>query len=290
MSFPDHSINPLHAGAGFKPEHLDAILSTSSPVGFLEVHAENYMGDGGMPHRQLTAIRERFPLSLHGVGLSIGGEAPLDEGHLKRLRTLDDRYEPALFSEHLAWSTHDTAYLADLLPVPYDDETLARVCDHIDRVQDVMGRRMALENPSTYVAFERSTMEEVEFITAVASRTGCGLLLDVNNVFVASTNQDRSPEEYLDDFPVDAVMEIHLAGHAVEEDEEGRPLLIDTHDRQVDAAVWSLYERVIGRTGPVPTLIEWDGDVPAWTVLVEEAARANRILASNATASDRRAA
>ena len=267
------------AGAGFKPEHLQDILESGARVGFFEVHAENYMGAGGLPHAQLSRLAEDYALSLHGVGLSIGGEGPLDEAHLARLAELDRRYRPALFSEHLAWSTHDMHYLADLLPVPYDDETLGRVCDHVDRVQEVVGRRMLLENPSTYVAFERSTMGEIEFIAAVARRTGCGLLLDVNNVHVASTNQARDPVAYLDAFPVEHVGEVHLAGHAVDGDEEGRPLLIDSHDREVDEAVWSLYRRLLARTGPLPTLIEWDGDVPAWSVLHSEIERASAILA-----------
>ena len=279
MPFPAHAPVPARAGAGLKPDHVDEILATNASVGFFEVHAENYMGEGGLPHRQLTAIRERYALSLHGVGLSIGGEAPLDEGHLERLRVLNERYEPALFSEHLAWSTHHDHYLADLLPVPYDEPTLARVCDHVDRVQEVVGRRMLLENPSTYVAFERSTMSEIDFIAAVAERTGCGLLLDVNNVHVASTNQNRSSVDYLDAFPVEHVGEVHLAGHAIDADEHGAPLLIDSHDRAVDAAVWSLYERLVARAGPLPTLIEWDGDVPAWPVLMGEIELASAVMA-----------
>ena len=266
------------AGAGLKPDHVDEILSTRPSVGFFEVHAENYMGDGGLPHRQLTAIREHYALSLHGVGLSIGGEGPLNEDHLARLKALNERYEPALFSEHLAWSTHFDTYMPDLLPVPYDEPTLSRVCDHIDRVHEVMGRRMLLENPSTYVAFERSTMSEIEFVATVAKRTGCGLLLDVNNVFVASTNQDRSPESYLDAFPIEHVGEIHLAGHAVDEDEHGAPLLIDSHDREVDEAVWALYARLIERIGPAPTLIEWDGNLPDWPVLMSEIDRASDVM------------
>ena len=279
MPFPAHAPVPARAGAGLKPDHVDEIIATNASVGFFEVHAENYMGEGGLPHRQLTAIRERYALSLHGVGLSIGGEAPLDEEHLERLHVLNERYEPALFSEHLAWSTHHDHYLADLLPVPYDEPTLARVCDHVDRVQEVVGRRMLLENPSTYVAFERSTMSEIDFIAAVAERTGCGLLLDVNNVHVASTNQNRSSVDYLDAFPVEHVGEVHLAGHAIDADEHGAPLLIDSHDRAVDAAVWSLYERLVARAGPLPTLIEWDGDVPAWPVLMGEIELASAVMA-----------
>jgi uncharacterized protein (UPF0276 family) len=271
---------PARAGAGLKGEHVPEILQGRPDIGFFEVHAENYMGAGGMPHRLLEAIRRDYPLSLHGVGLSIGGDQPLDRAHLERLAALNARYEPGLFSEHLAWSTHDTTYFNDLLPVPYDDATLERVCDHIDEVQETVGRRMLLENPSTYVAFEQSTMSELDFLTEIARRTGCGLLLDVNNVFVSCTNHERSAKDYLAAFPMDAVGEIHLGGHAPDTDDAGRPLLIDAHDREVDEAVWTLYETVIARTGPLPTLIEWDNDVPAWPVLMAEAEAANRILAA----------
>jgi len=280
---------PARAGAGLKADHVTAILEERADIGFFEVHAENYMGAGGPPHRQLEAIRERYPLSLHGVGLSIGGEGALDTEHLGRLAELNRRYEPGLFSEHLAWSTHDTVYYNDLLPVPYDRATLDRVCDHIDEVQETVGRRMLLENPSTYIAFAHSTMSELEFLTEITRRTGCGLLLDVNNVYVSSTNHVRSPEAYLEAFPMEAVGEIHLGGHAPDLDDEGRPLLIDAHDRAVDAAVWRLYESVIRRHGAVPTLIEWDNDVPAWPVLFAQAQEADRILASSLPAGLKRA-
>ena len=280
---------PARAGAGLKPEHVAEILETGADVGFFEVHAENYMGAGGPPHRQLEAIRERYPLSLHGVGLSIGGEGPLDSDHLKRLAELNRRYEPGLFSEHLAWSTHDTTYYNDLLPVPYDEATLARVCDHIDEVQDVVGRPMLLENPSTYVAFEQNTMSELEFLKEIARRTGCGLLLDINNVYVSCINHQRSAEDYLAAFPMSAVGEIHLGGHAPDTDDAGRPLLIDAHDREVDAAVWTLYETVVRRHGALPTLIEWDNEVPEWPVLQAETQAADRILAGHATAALRQA-
>jgi len=269
---------PARAGAGLKPEHAAEILRMEADIGFFEVHAENYMGAGGPPHRQLEAIREKYPLSLHGVGLSIGGRQPLDREHLKRLAALNARYEPGLFSEHLAWSTHDTSYFNDLLPVPYDRATLERVCDHIDEVQETVGRRMLLENPSTYVAFEQSTMSELEFITEIARRTGCGLLLDVNNVYVSCVNHERSPEDYLAAFPVSEVGEIHLGGHAPDTDDAGRPLLIDAHDRAVDEAVWRLFESVVETHGALPTLIEWDNDIPAWEVLRAEAQSADRIL------------
>lgn len=273
----DHVI-PARAGVGFKPEHAPEILASAPAVSFFEVHAENYMGAGGAPHRILEAIREKYPLSLHGVGLSIGGESPLDREHLARLKSLNQRYEPGLFSEHLAWSTHDTTFFNDLLPVPYTRETLNRVCDHVDQVQDVVGRQMLLENPSTYVAFAQSTMGEIEFIAEIAKRTGCGLLLDVNNVHVSCTNHERSAADYLLDFPMHLVQEIHLGGHAPDKDDLGRPLLIDAHDRKVDEQVWQLYAEVISRVGPIPTLVEWDNDVPNWPVLVEEAQAAEAIL------------
>jgi len=236
------------------------------------------MGDGGLPHAQLTKLRADYPISLHGVGLSIGGEQPLDVDHLQRLKALNERYEPFLFSEHLAWSTHDDHYFNDLLPVPYNEPVLARVCEHIEQVQDVMGRQMLLENPSTYVAFEQSTMGEIEFIAAIAERTGCALLLDVNNVYVSATNHEYSPEVYLDDFPTQHVKEIHLAGHAPDVDDAGRPLLIDAHDREVSDAVWALYRDLLKQTGPMTTLVEWDTDLPAWPILEAETAKAQAIL------------
>lgn len=269
---------PARAGVGLKAEHYRGIVETSPDIGFFEVHAENYMGAGGPPHRYLTAIRERYPLSLHGVGLSIGADRPLDRAHLARLRQLIARYEPGLFSEHLAWSSHDAGFFNDLLPVPYTTETLNRICAHLDEVQSTLGRRMLLENPSTYVAFAESSWSEPAFIAEIARRTGCGLLLDVNNVHVAATNQQWDPHAYLDAFPLSHVLQIHLAGHAREADEQGRPLLIDTHDRPVDDVVWALYARAVQATGAVPTLIEWDADVPPWPVLAAEARRAEAIM------------
>lgn len=276
---------PNRPGAGLKSEHVAEILESRPEIGFFEVHAENYMGAGGRPHQHLSAIRDDYPVSLHGVGLSIGGEQPLDKAHLARLAELNRRYQPGLFSEHLAWSTHDTTYYNDLLPVPYDRATLNRVCDHIDEVQEVMGRRMLLENPSTYIAYAQSTMSELEFLAEVTRRTDCGLLLDVNNVFVSCTNQQMSPQAYLSGFPMHRVGEIHLGGHAPDRDEAGRPLLIDAHDRAVDDAVWALYESVIQIHGAIPTLIEWDNDVPAWPILLGEAEAAGTILDRAAQAS-----
>lgn len=271
---------PPRGGVGLKPEHYRAILESEPDIGWFEIHAENYMGEGGPPHAYLTAIRERYPVSLHGVGLSIGGAGPLDKAHLSRLRALADRYEPGLFSEHLAWSSHDTVYLNDLLPLPYTEATLDRVCAHIDEVQEAMGRRMLLENPSTYVAYAETTMSEVAFLRAVVRRTGCGLLLDVNNVFVQATNHGFAPADYLAAFPVEHVGEVHLGGHAEDEDADGAPLLIDDHGCEVADPVWALYRDAVLKTGPVPTLIEWDNDVPAWDVLLAEARRADAAVAS----------
>ncbi len=269
---------PLKAGAGFKPEHFADILQDQDGVGFFEVHAENLMGDGGAPHAAIAKLREDYPIFLHGVGMSLGGEMPLNRDHLKRFKHVADRFEPMVVSEHLAWSSHDTTYYNDLLPVPYTKPVLDRVISHIHQFQNELGRKMLLENPSTYVAFEQCDMSETDFLMEIVKQTGCGLLLDINNVYVSATNHKYSPEQYLAEFPLTHVREIHLAGHATEEDEAGAPLLIDAHDREVSNAVWSIYEKVIGKIGPVPTLIEWDNDVPAWSVLKNEATKADTIL------------
>lgn len=269
---------PARAGIGLKPQHYQEILRGRPDFGFFEVHAENYMGMGGPPHHYLEAIRKNYPISLHGVALSIGGEHPLNRDHLARLKALLERYDCGLFSEHLAWSTHEDAYLDDLLPVPYTKETLQHVCDHVNETQDFLGRRMLLENPSTYVQFETSTMSEVDFISQIAMRTGCGLLLDVNNVFVSCKNHNMDANAYIDAFPVEHVGEIHLAGHEELRDDAGAPLLIDAHGSPVVNRVWKLYERAISRVGPVPTLIERDANVPPLADLLAEASRADRVL------------
>ncbi|MEX3940012.1 DUF692 domain-containing protein [Paraburkholderia sp. BR10937] len=277
-------------GTSFKHEHLTAILEDGLQDGFFEVHAENYMGAGGPPHRALNAIRERYPVSLHGVCMSIGGPDRLDAGHLARFGELVARYEPAVVSEHLAWSSHGGTFFNDLLPLPYTQATLDKVCEHIDQMQAAIGRPMLLENPSTYVAFAASTMSETEFIHAVAQRTGCGLLLDVNNVFVSATNHGYAARAYLADFPLDYVGEIHLAGYSEQHDDEYAPLLIDSHDRAIADPVWALYRDVIARTGPIPTLIEWDSQLPAWPELRAQALAARRIVSElfldNASESD----
>lgn len=272
------SILPCRPGVGFKPEHFLDIDAGHQPVAFFEIHAENYMGVGGPPHAKLSRLREDYALSVHGVGLSIGAMQPLDREHLARLRTLCDRYAPESFSEHLAWSSHGETFLNDLLPLPYTGQTLALVSDHIDEVQDVLGRQMLLENPATYLLFEESTIEETDFLRMLAERTGCGLLLDVNNVFVAAINHNLDPQDYLARFPIADVREIHLSGHSETVDDLGAPLLIDSHDTPVRDPVWALYESVIARTGAVATLIEWDNDVPAWPVLRREAELAGTVL------------
>jgi uncharacterized protein (UPF0276 family) len=266
------------AGTSFKHEHFQVVIDSTKPQGFFEVHAENYMGAGGPPHRMLERIREEYPVSLHGVCMSIGGPHPLDTDHLGRFRSLVQRYEPAVVSEHLAWSTHETTYYNDLLPLPYTAATLARVSEHIDQVQSVIGRTILLENPSTYLAFRESAMPETEFLHALVHRTGCGLLLDINNVFVSATNQRFSPESYLSEFPLTEVREIHLAGHGEASDDEGDRLLIDSHDRKVADPVWSLFEDIVACCGPLPTLIEWDSNIPEWPVLKAEANAAQAIL------------
>ena len=271
---------PDAAGVGYKPQHFADIVENPGAVAWLEIHAENYMGDGGRPLAQLRHLAERFPFSVHGVGLSIGGEGRLDPQHLARLKHLCGWLDPASFSEHLAWSTHDAAFLNDLLPLPYTDATLTRVADHIDELQEVLGRRMLLENPSSYLAFSESTLSETEFLRQVAKRTGCGLLLDVNNVFVSATNLGTDPHSYIDDFPLDLVGEIHLGGHDEDHDDHGAPLLIDSHGREVADPVWALYDYTIRKAGARPTLIEWHNDVPEWPELETEAARATKVLES----------
>ncbi|MBP5991557.1 MAG: DUF692 domain-containing protein [Piscinibacter sp.] len=266
------------AGIGLKDEHALPLLEGAAAVDFLEIHAENYFVAGGPRLRRLERLRERLPLSLHGVGLSIGGEAPLDEAHLDALAALLQRFEPRWFSEHLAWSSHGGTWLNDLLPLPYDDTTLARVCEHIDRVQTRLRRPMLLENPSSYVAFESSTWDEGAFIAEVVRRTGCGALLDVNNAYVSGVNHGRDPWALIEALPAGAIGEIHLAGFAEDRDAAGDRLLIDHHGAPVDAAVWALYQRTLERLGPRPTLIERDNEVPALPVLAAEAAHARAAM------------
>ncbi|UHD16295.1 MNIO family bufferin maturase [Thiocapsa bogorovii] len=269
-------------GIGLKTRHVPEVIDLKPTLDFFEVHAENYMVAGGPALRQLTEVREHFPLSIHGVGLSIGGAAPLDRGHLDRLATLLQRFEPVWFSEHLAWSSHGGAFYNDLLPLPYNTETLARVCDHIDAVQERLGRPLLLENPSTYVEFAASTMDEGRFLAEVAARTGCGLLLDVNNAYISAVNHGRDPWDLIAALPVAAVGEFHLAGFAEDCDGAGDRLLIDTHGAPVAEAVWDLYRRTLRHLGPRPTLIERDQAIPPLAILVAEAERARSALVGTA--------
>ncbi|MCC7182579.1 MAG: DUF692 domain-containing protein [Rhodocyclaceae bacterium] len=271
---------PARVGLGLKPQHFRDVLDACPDIGFFEIHAENYLVDGGPFHHFLGRIRERYPLSVHGVGLSIAAETPPDERHLDRLAALIERYQPAAFSEHLAWSGHGGRFFNDLLPVTYDSPTLDRVCAHIDRIQTRLRRQMLLENPATYVEFSTSTLSEAQFLTETLRRTGCGLLLDVSNVHVSCTNHGRDARAYLDALPLDRVGEIHLAGFARDADAVGAPLLIDTHGTAIDQAVWELYAYVLARTGPMPTLIERDRDIPPLSALLAEAGRADALLAT----------
>ena len=265
---------PVAPGIGYKPQHFSQILEAPGPVRWLEIHAENYMGDGGRPIAQLRHLSQRFAMSVHGVGLSIGGEGPLDSDHLARLKHLVDWLNPASFSEHLAWSTHDSHFFNDRLPLHYTNDTLTCVADHVDQVQTTLGRSMLLENPSSYLAFDESTWSETDFLRELSKRTGCGLLLDVNNVFVSATNLGLDARAYIDDFPLDKVGEIHLGGHDEDADDSGAPLLIDNHGAAIADPVWALLDYTLGASGARPVLVEWDNDVPEWPVLRAEAERA----------------
>lgn len=271
---------PARAGVGLKPQHFQEILEARPDVGFFEVHAENFMVEGGPLLHFLERIRRDYALSLHGVALSIGGEEPLDEAHLNRLHALIERYEPSSFSEHLAWSSHNGIFLNDLLPLAYDQPTLDRVCDHVDQVQNRLRRTMLLENPSTYFGLATSTLTEGQFVSEVVSRTGCGLLLDVNNVYVSAVNGGQDPASLLEQLPLARACEIHLAGFVADANASGARVLIDNHGAAVDDAVWALYEQAISRRGAVPTLIERDHDIPALSVLVAEASRAESTMAA----------
>lgn len=264
---------PAEAGIGLRFQHHRAVLDTRPKVAWLEVHTENYMG-GGTPLAYLDAIRRDYPISLHGIGLSLGSADDLDSAHLARIRRVVDRFEPGLVSEHLSWSLIGGAYLGDLLPLPMTDEALDVVCRHVDQTQAFLDRRILIENPSTYLRFARSTIPEWEFLAAVAQRTGCGILCDVNNIYVSACNHSWDASAYLAALPAPAVGEIHLAGHAVRQLDNGKVLRIDDHGSRVPSPVWSLYAEALERFGAIPTLIEWDTDIPALGVLVAEATQA----------------
>jgi hypothetical protein len=258
-------------------QHHQAVLDERPDVGWLEVHTENYMG-GGSPLAYLDAIRRDYPIALHGVGLSLGSAEAIDLHHLERIRLVVERFEPGLVSEHLSWSVVDGVYLADLLPLPMTEEALDVVCRHVEQTQAYLKRQILIENPSSYLQYRHASIPEWEFIAVVAERTGCGVLCDVNNIYVSSCNHGWDPSAYLAALPVDAIGEIHLAGHTVRQLENGHTLRIDDHSARVAAEVWTLYEEALGRFGPRPTLIEWDNNVPPLAVLLEEAAHAGALL------------
>ena len=272
---------PLAAGAGFKPQHIDDALRCASPGLWFEVHPENYLGAGGPLPAMLEALADRHPVSLHGVSLSLASAAPPDTNqlrHLRRLRRLVDRLKPALVSEHLAWSSWGGAYLPDLLPFPRTHDALARVVENVQRAQDILGRTISLENPSHYLPIDGHDWSETDFLAELVRRSGCGLLLDINNVHVSAHNLGTDARAYLEAFPIHAVTEIHLAGHAVDDAVVGG-LLVDSHDSPVAEPVWELYRHALALSGPRPTLIERDGNVPAFAELQSECLRANALLA-----------
>lgn len=267
---------PARAGIGLRSPHVDEVRATRPALSWLEVHPENYLG-GGPAVRALEAIRADYPLSFHAVGLSVGSAEGVDRRHLNRIKGLIDRFRPAMVSEHLAWSQAAGAYLNHLLPLPYTEESLAAVCRNVDEVQTTLGRRVLVENPSGYLRFAASTIPEPEFLSALAARTGCGLLCDVNNIHVTAENLGLDARAYLAALPGDAIGEIHVAGHSVNE-AAGRPILIDDHGSPVSHAVWTLYEEALRRFGPRPTLVEWDTAIPPLDTLMAEARRADARL------------
>lgn len=271
---------PPGVGVGLKREHCRALLADPSPVDFVEIHAENFMSDGGPNIALLDRIAATWPLSIHGVALSLGGEAPLDRDHLHRLRRLLDRAQPAVFSEHLAWSSHGGVFFNDLLPVAYDAPTLLRVIEHIDQTQEYLGRSILIENPSTYVELARSTWHEAEFLGEVARKTGCGLLLDLNNLYISGQNHGWPIDDWLNRLPLDRVGEIHLAGHERAEDDAGDALLIDSHGGPVSEAVLDLLVQVTALAGTRPVLIERDNNVPQLADLLQEVGSVRSRLAA----------
>ena len=269
---------PAAAGIGLRSVHVAEVIATRPSVPWFEVHAENYMAPGGPALRALERIRESYPVAVHAVGLSLGSSDPLDARHLRRLRALVDRIQPVLVSDHLSWSTLGGVYVNHLLPLPCTDETLRLLCDHVEQAQHALGRRILVENPSSYLRFQESPIPEPAFLAEVARRTGCGLLCDVNNIYVTSVNLGLDPIAYVDALPIGAIEEFHLAGHSVN-DADGVTVLIDDHGARVAPEVWALYAHALSRSGPRPTLIEWDSQIPALSVLLEEARRAGEFHA-----------
>jgi uncharacterized protein (UPF0276 family) len=268
---------PARAGIELRSQHHRDALISPVQVGWLEVHSENYFGQGGVPLRDLETLRADYPISLHGVGMSLGSVDELDRQHLKQLKDLIQRIEPGLVSEHLSWSSFGGKYLNDLVPIPYTEETLAFLVARVAWVQDYLGREILIENPSSYLEYQFSTLSEAEFINELARRSGCGILLDVNNVYVSCSNHSWNALDYLQDIQAEKVGEIHLAGHSVNRVGE-QHILIDTHNGPVCEAVWQLFQTAIQRLGNRPTLIEWDADLPTWQRLIAEAETADVYL------------
>ncbi len=268
---------PATAGMGLRAEHYQDVVNTHPPVGWLEVHSENYFGEGGIPHYFLEKIRCDYPISFHGVGLSLGSVDPLNLNHIAKLKTIINKYQPGLVSEHVSFSSVDGRFFNDLLPLPYTEEALTLLCDRVSQTQDILQRQILMENPSTYVEFVHSSQHETEFLQLLAQHTGCGLLLDINNVYVCSQNHGFSALDYFQNFPFEHVGEVHLAGHTVKTFEDGQ-ILIDTHDHLVCDDVWKLLDAVAPQLGNTPLLIEWDTDLPELSLLTEEANRANQIV------------
>jgi uncharacterized protein (UPF0276 family) len=276
---------PARAGIGLRAPHVAEVMATRPAIAFLEVHTENYLG-GGPAVAALERLRADYPVSLHGVGLSLAGADPLDERHLLRVKGLVERIQPALVSEHLAWSVGGGAYLNHLLPLPYDTVRLEATSRRIERIQETLGRRILVENPARYLRFRGSPIPEPEFLLELSRRTGCGLLLDINNVYVSARNFDEDPREYLDAMKHGPIGEIHLAGHATN-DVDGCAILIDDHGSPVAEAVWDLYRAALMQLGPVPTLVEWDTNLPELAVLLAEAEQAERSLRAAQSGEDR---
>jgi uncharacterized protein (UPF0276 family) len=273
------SLIPARAGIGLRFQHHQPVLDTRPDVAWMEVHTENYMG-GGTPLKYLDAIRRDTPISLHGVGLSLGSAEGVDPAHLERIRKVAERVEPGLMSEHIAWNLVGGTYLADLLPLPMTEEALDVVCRHVEQTQSYLKRRILVENPSTYVAFGNSIIPEWEFMTAVAARTGCGILCDLNNICVSAHNHGWDASAYLAALPPETVGEIHLAGHSIRTFADGSSLRIDDHGSKVSEEVWTLYRQAVARFGAVPTLIEWDNEIPPLDVLLDEAQHAGQVIAA----------
>jgi uncharacterized protein len=278
-SISKSSLIPARAGIGLRFQHHQAVLDMRPDVAWMEVHTENYMG-GGTPLKYLDAIRRDTPISLHGVGLSLGSAEGVDPAHLERIRKVAERVEPGLMSEHIAWNLVGGTYLADLLPLPMTEEALDVVCRHVEQTQSYLKRRILVENPSTYVAFGNSIIPEWEFMAAVAARTGCGILCDVNNICVSAHNHGWDASAYLAALPAEAVGEIHLAGHSIRTFADGSSLRIDDHGSKVSEEVWTLYRQAVARFGAVPTLIEWDNEIPPLDVILDEAQHAEQVIAA----------